>query len=288
MSVHYKFKSVSKKWGTITFDSAVISLNDLKKAIVAQEKTDPNNRDFDFIITNAQTRERYTNDNYLIPKNTSVEVRRVPATHSSSVRIKQTPDVVKSNKNAKQLAPLASTDEQRNAIKVSSSATPSVAASRPNEITCRRCQQTGHLESNCRPEMRSPPSLPTIVQTDATGVPPKFMCKLCRNLYTNPCVTPCCFTTYCSPCIRQALLADSHLGCPFCKQTGIEPDSLKPNLGISKKVAEFLKSRRSESQPFDSIGKKRIRAEADISDIQCTKEKSLKLNSNHAVPVVTR
>ena len=57
MSVHYKFKSVSKKWGTVTFDSAVISLNDLKKAIVAQEKTDPNNRDFDFIITNAQTRE---------------------------------------------------------------------------------------------------------------------------------------------------------------------------------------------------------------------------------------
>ncbi|CEO95796.1 hypothetical protein PBRA_004509 [Plasmodiophora brassicae] len=58
MSVHYKFRSASKKWGTITFDSAAISLNELKRAIVAQEKTDPSNRDFDFIITNAQTGEK--------------------------------------------------------------------------------------------------------------------------------------------------------------------------------------------------------------------------------------
>ncbi|SPR00063.1 unnamed protein product (mitochondrion) [Plasmodiophora brassicae] len=93
MSVHYKFRSASKKWGTITFDSAAISLNELKRAIVAQEKTDPSNRDFDFIITNAQTGEKYSSENYLIPKNTSVEVKRVPAVHAASVRVLQNAEV---------------------------------------------------------------------------------------------------------------------------------------------------------------------------------------------------
>lgn len=58
MSVHYQFKSASKKWDTITFDSAVISVLDLKRAIVTQQKMDKSASDFDLLITNAQTGER--------------------------------------------------------------------------------------------------------------------------------------------------------------------------------------------------------------------------------------
>ena len=58
MSVHYQFKSASKKWDTITFDSAVISVLDLKRAIVTQQKMDKAAADFDLLITNAQTGER--------------------------------------------------------------------------------------------------------------------------------------------------------------------------------------------------------------------------------------
>jgi hypothetical protein len=57
MSVHYKFKT-SQDWDTVSFNGAVISALDLKRAIVAQKKLDKSKDDFDLLLTNAQTGER--------------------------------------------------------------------------------------------------------------------------------------------------------------------------------------------------------------------------------------
>ncbi|CAN8008008.1 unnamed protein product [Ixodes pacificus] len=78
MSVHYKFKS-SLDFDTVTFDGLHISVSDLKKSILQQKKIGKA-ADFDLQITNAQTKEVYTADDVLIPKNTSVIISRVPVT----------------------------------------------------------------------------------------------------------------------------------------------------------------------------------------------------------------
>lgn len=78
MSVHYKFKS-ALEYDTITFDGLHISVKDLKKAILHQKKIGKTS-DFDLQVTNAQTQETYTDENTLIPKNTSLIVARVPLT----------------------------------------------------------------------------------------------------------------------------------------------------------------------------------------------------------------
>lgn len=78
MSVHYKFKS-ALEYDTVTFDGLHISVKDLKKAILHQKKIGKTS-DFDLQITNAQTKETYTDENVLIPKNTSLIVARVPLT----------------------------------------------------------------------------------------------------------------------------------------------------------------------------------------------------------------
>ncbi|KAL3218442.1 hypothetical protein MRX96_005948 [Rhipicephalus microplus] len=78
MSVHYKFKS-SLDFDTVTFDGLHISVGELKKNILQQKKIGKG-ADFDLQITNAQTKEVYTSDDYLVPKNTSVIVARVPVT----------------------------------------------------------------------------------------------------------------------------------------------------------------------------------------------------------------
>lgn len=78
MSVHYKFKS-SLDFDTVTFDGLHISVGELKKNILQQKKIGKA-ADFDLQITNAQTKEVYTTDDFLIPKNTSVIVARVPVT----------------------------------------------------------------------------------------------------------------------------------------------------------------------------------------------------------------
>lgn len=76
MSVHYKFKS-SLDFDTVTFDGLHISVADLKKSILQLKKIGKA-ADFDLQITNAQTKEVYTADDILIPKNTSVIISRVP------------------------------------------------------------------------------------------------------------------------------------------------------------------------------------------------------------------
>lgn len=55
MSVHYKFKS-GKDSHTITFDNIHISLADLKKAIMQQQKIGKSS-DLDLQISNALTKE---------------------------------------------------------------------------------------------------------------------------------------------------------------------------------------------------------------------------------------
>jgi len=106
-SVHYKFKS-AKDYDTVTFEDAYISLGELKRLIISQKKLGKGN-DFDLKVTNAQTndgltsfvylttttfrtsnaynlssRTEYEEDSTLIPKNTSVIIRRVPATRNQN------------------------------------------------------------------------------------------------------------------------------------------------------------------------------------------------------------
>lgn len=74
-SVHYKFKS-QNNYDTVTFDGLYISLAEFKKSIMAQKKLNP--AEFDLQVTNAQTGEEYKSEDAFIPKNASVQVRRIP------------------------------------------------------------------------------------------------------------------------------------------------------------------------------------------------------------------
>lgn len=73
--VHYKFSS-KLNYDTVTFDGLHITLSDLKRQIMGREKLKA--ADCDLQITNAQTKEEYTDEAALIPKNSSVIIRRIP------------------------------------------------------------------------------------------------------------------------------------------------------------------------------------------------------------------
>ncbi|XP_074677612.1 E3 ubiquitin-protein ligase RBBP6-like [Strix aluco] len=73
--VHYKFSSLLH-YDTVTFSGLNITLGDLKRQIMGRQKLKVANCELQ--IMNAQTREEYTDDNTLIPRNSSVIVRRVP------------------------------------------------------------------------------------------------------------------------------------------------------------------------------------------------------------------
>ncbi|BGP00908.1 Protein mpe1 [Rhodotorula toruloides] len=74
--VFYKFKS-QREPSRIAFDGTAISVFDLKKEIIAENKMGKG-ADFDFAIYHADTEEEYTKDHELIPRSTSVIARRLP------------------------------------------------------------------------------------------------------------------------------------------------------------------------------------------------------------------
>ncbi|XP_074268931.1 E3 ubiquitin ligase PQT3-like [Silene latifolia] len=76
MAVYYKFKS-AKDYDSITIDGHFITVANLKERIF-ESKHLGRGTDFDLVVTNAQTNEEYLDEAMLIPKNTSVLIRRVP------------------------------------------------------------------------------------------------------------------------------------------------------------------------------------------------------------------
>ncbi|KAL2518151.1 DWNN domain [Abeliophyllum distichum] len=76
MAVYYKFKS-AKDYDSVAIDGHFISVGHLKEKIF-ESKHLGKGTDFDLLITNAQTNEEYLDEGMLIPKNTSVLIRRVP------------------------------------------------------------------------------------------------------------------------------------------------------------------------------------------------------------------
>ncbi|KAF0688227.1 Aste57867_20097 [Aphanomyces stellatus] len=83
MSVHFKFKS-EKEFGTVTFHGTSIRVIDLKKAIVEQKKL-TKGIDMELTVTDYQTGTVYDDDDFQLPKNTSVIVKRMPVTNKPGI-----------------------------------------------------------------------------------------------------------------------------------------------------------------------------------------------------------
>ncbi|KAJ8492559.1 hypothetical protein OPV22_014280 [Ensete ventricosum] len=76
MAVYYKFKS-AKDYDSIPIEGQFISVANLKERIF-ETKLFGKGTDFDLMISNAQNNEEYVDEGAMIPKNTSVMIRRVP------------------------------------------------------------------------------------------------------------------------------------------------------------------------------------------------------------------
>ncbi|KAI8982629.1 DWNN domain-containing protein [Pilobolus umbonatus] len=76
--IYYKFKAAKDSdYDVFTFDGPGATVFDLKREIIT--KKFGKGVDFDVAIYNAQTDEEYKDDIFVVPRNTSVIVRRLPA-----------------------------------------------------------------------------------------------------------------------------------------------------------------------------------------------------------------
>ncbi|XP_025417143.1 E3 ubiquitin-protein ligase RBBP6 isoform X2 [Sipha flava] len=316
MSVHYKFKSAIS-YDTITFDGLHISVKDLKKAILHQKQIGKNT-DFDLQVINAQTNEEYTNDQTLIPKNTSLIVSRIPLTtqqkkaweraeqNNQLVLSKQIlnldshePDSIKL-KGADLLGSNASEEEKINAMMAQSTQEYDPSnfvkirggnqyGEVPPNYVCHRCHNPGHWIKNCPNNNTTSdpvdikkatgiprgflvpvdgPSVPGAMltglgtfavpsidqeaykqsmkpqkkqetQLEKVIIPEDLLCNLCSDLLTDAIMMPCCGTSFCDECIRNALLESEENECPDCHGKEISPETLIPNRYLRNAVNGF-------------------------------------------------
>ncbi|ORZ12802.1 DWNN domain-domain-containing protein [Absidia repens] len=76
--IYYKFKAAKHSdYDVFTFDGSGATVFDVKKEIIRAKRLGKGT-DFDLAIYNAQTDEEYNDDMFMVPRNTSVIVRRLP------------------------------------------------------------------------------------------------------------------------------------------------------------------------------------------------------------------
>ena len=311
-TVHYKFKS-ALNFSSIAFDGGFISVSDLKKTI-AEKSGLASSTDTDLEVSNAQTNEVYRDETFLIPKNTSVLVRRVPAVRKGAVLASTAPKTSVQQERTTSHAAGAEdnfggdlfekggNEDDAIANLVTGTANgwqKEIQASKlrvrgkgrgrgelpPPGYVCHRCGQSGHYIMNCPtngdPEydvkkVRHPVGIPvtrlvtsgegglmlpsgetgalavndldflnqvvapsTVLAGDrAQQVPSELQCPICKKLFNDAVLIPCCQESYCDPCIREHLIAKNK--CPNCGQTDVLCDSLLPNRHLRKAVDGYL------------------------------------------------
>ncbi|XP_050537650.1 E3 ubiquitin-protein ligase RBBP6 isoform X2 [Daktulosphaira vitifoliae] len=353
MSVHYKFKSAIS-YDTITFDGLHISLKDLKKAILHQKQIGKNT-DFDLQVTNAQTNEEYTDDQTLIPKNTSLVVSRIPLTAQQKKaweRAEQNNQLVLSKqisnldshdvdtsklKGADLLGSNASEEDKINAMMAQSTQEYDPSnfvkirggnqfGEVPSNYVCHRCHNPGHWIKNCpNNNITSEPmdikkatgiprgflvpvdgpsvpgamltglgtfAVPSIDQeaykesmkphkkqeteVEKVMIPEDLLCSLCSDLLNDADMMPCCGTSFCDECIRNALLESEENECPDCHGKEISPETLIPNRYLRNAVNSFKDKTGYSNKRMDGIKGKINELKSEIVPTPVIQEEQIK------------
>ena len=140
----------------------------------------------------------------------------------------------------------------------------------PANYRCHKCNKPGHWIKNCplnppggkdyhhhkvRPESKKMTGIPRSLR-DNLGVenqdpvqnqfveekreiPEDLICAICKSIFKDAVMIPCCGSSFCDDCVRTALLESEDNECPDCKEKGTTPGSLIPNRFLRNAVSAF-------------------------------------------------
>ncbi|CAF2636429.1 unnamed protein product [Rotaria sp. Silwood2] len=75
--------------------------------------------------------------------------------------------------------------------------------------------------------------------TDNELPPNDLLCPLCKQIFTDAVITPCCNLSFCDACIRTALIESSEHECPKCHCQHVAIDQINPNLYLRNHIKRW-------------------------------------------------
>ncbi|XP_017125383.1 E3 ubiquitin-protein ligase RBBP6 [Drosophila elegans] len=133
----------------------------------------------------------------------------------------------------------------------------------PASYRCNKCKKSGHWIKNCpfilgkdQQEVKRNTGIPrsfrdkpdaaenesadfVLPAVQSQEIPEDLICGICRDIFVDAVMIPCCGSSFCDDCVRTSLLESEDSECPDCKEKNCSPGSLIPNRFLRNSVNAF-------------------------------------------------
>ncbi|XP_022223846.2 E3 ubiquitin-protein ligase RBBP6 [Drosophila obscura] len=153
----------------------------------------------------------------------------------------------------------------------------------PASYRCNKCKKTGHWIKNCpytagkdQFEVKRNTGIPrsfrdktdTATEEEAAmfvmpaeqsqEIPEDLICGICRDIFVDAVMIPCCGSSFCDDCVRNSLLESEESECPDCKEKNCSPGSLIPNRFLRNSVNAFKNETGYTMRAAKSVAVKKV------------------------------
>ncbi|CAF0940507.1 unnamed protein product [Adineta steineri] len=111
-------------------------------------------------------------------------------------------------------------------------------------------------------------SIPSSSKTTDEDLPPNdLLCPLCKRVYTDAVITPCCNLSFCDECIRTALIESSEHECPSCHCQHVAIDQINPNLYLRNHIKRWHERQNQSSYSHPSAPQQTLDQDSETTSI---------------------
>ncbi|XP_051151354.1 E3 ubiquitin ligase PARAQUAT TOLERANCE 3-like [Andrographis paniculata] len=305
MSIQFKFRS-SVNFETLDIENRPsISVGELRARIL-RGKFSQQQQGFDLVFSDALSGIEYKGDDSLIPRGSSVIVKRVPGGTQplppSAVPSIQAVKDVERKEFGNLCTPSGPKDEldilgvdpmpESNFLDFNFASDKDNFEGNENDGICGSrlgCQKLNSCKSNqeilqgsnqCQnvrnvlPKVDEQKELkklspPNALDAQNNNLPLELKCTLCNTFFKDAVMIPCCQHSFCEKCIRQVLI-DRRI-CPKCSSNKCTVENLLPNLSLRQAIEHFLESQMVNNNSENAMQKYVPDGESGIQvqDVSC-------------------
>ncbi|KAH8254691.1 hypothetical protein KR032_011683 [Drosophila birchii] len=149
----------------------------------------------------------------------------------------------------------------------------------PASYRCNKCKKSGHWIKNCpftlgkdQVEVKRNTGIPRsfrdkqdAAESETSNfvlpaeqnqeIPEDLICGICRDIFVDAVMIPCCGSSFCDDCVRTSLLESEDSECPDCKEKNCSPGSLIPNRFLRNSVNAFKNETGYKIRAVKSVNK---------------------------------